>query len=235
MIGEHYAVRRHMSKTALVAALRTFDLAAVRALLEARPALRDERLDRGFNLLQFCCARSTLGDAAAAARQLKLAQWLVKNGFDARATYTFPAGADGEAEPAEVSLVWFAVARAQNNRLARYLLEQGAAPGALFAAAWLGNADIVPDLVRHGADLNEPVEGSTPLHMAVEVVQRGTADKPALARQRRAVLEHMLSLGADPNLPNAKGLTPLGVAAKKRHDAAIVDLLKKYGGKGDAG
>jgi ankyrin repeat protein len=155
----------------------------------------------------------------------------VKNGFDARATYTFPAGADGEAEPAEVSLVWFAVARAQNNRLARYFLEQGAAPGALFAAAWWGNADIVPDLVRHGADVNERVEGSTPLHMAVEVVQRGIADKPALARQRRALLERMLALGADPNLPNANGLTPLGIAAKKRHDAAIVDLLKKYGGR----
>jgi hypothetical protein len=224
-----------MSKTALLAALRSFDLAAVRALLGARPALRDERLDRGFNLLQFCCARATVGDAAAAARQLKLAQWLVKNGFDSRTTYTFPAGADGEAEPAEVSLVWFAVARAQNNRLARYFLEQGAAPGALFAAAWRGNADIVPDLVRHGADLNERVEGNTPLHLAVEVVQRGMADKPALARRRRAVLERMLALGADPNLPNAKGLTPLGIAAEKRHDAAIVDLLKKYGGKVDAG
>ena len=117
-----------MSKTALLAALRRFDLAAVRALLGARPALRDERDDRGFNLLQFCCARSTVGDALAATRQLNLAQWLVKNGFDPRATYTFPAGADGEAEPAEVSLVWFAVARAQNNRLARYFLKQCAAP-----------------------------------------------------------------------------------------------------------
>jgi hypothetical protein len=55
-------------------------------------------------------ARATAGDAAAAARQLKLAQWLVKNGFDARATYTFPAGADGEAEPAEVSLADAAIA-----------------------------------------------------------------------------------------------------------------------------
>ena len=78
-----------------MAALRTFDLAALRAILEARPSLRDARLDYGFNLLQFCCVRPTVGHAASAARQLKLAQWLVKNGFDARATYTFPAGADG--------------------------------------------------------------------------------------------------------------------------------------------
>jgi hypothetical protein len=59
--------------------------------------------------------------------------------------------------------VFFAVARAQNNALARYFMERGAKPGALFAAAWWGNGGILADMVRHGADINEVV-GVTPLH-----------------------------------------------------------------------
>jgi hypothetical protein len=76
-------------------------------------------MESGLNLLQLCCRRSTAGDAAAAARQLRLAKWLVGEGFDPRARLSVPAGEDGEEAAASVSLVWFAVAKAQNNRLAR--------------------------------------------------------------------------------------------------------------------
>ena len=117
---------------------------------------------------------------------------------------------------ASVSLAWYSVAKAQNNRLARYFLQQGAAPGALFAAAWWGNADIIPDLVRHGADLNEVV-GATPLHMAVDVVQRGVAGKPQLGRRRLTCVKEMLRLGANPNIPAHDGTTPLHTALKKEY------------------
>ncbi len=151
-----------MSKTALVDALKHFDLDQVRAILKKRPELKELRLDKGVNILQFSCGRFTGDEPTAASRQLRLAKWLVGEGFDPRENYTTAPGDDGEAESASVSLAWYSVAKAQSNRLARYFLQQGAAPGALFAAAWWGNADIIPDLVRHGADLNEVV-GATPL------------------------------------------------------------------------
>lgn len=144
----------NMSRTALLDALKTFDLERIRALLRSEPELKGWRDEKGLNLLHICSRRSTVDDPAAARRQLQVARWLVSQGFDPKATHTTAAGEDGEEDPATVSLAWFAVARARNNALARYFLEQGAGPGALFAAAWWGNATIIPDLVRHGADLN---------------------------------------------------------------------------------
>jgi hypothetical protein len=58
-----------MSKTALVDALKHFDLDQVRTILRKRPELKSIRLDKGVNLLQFSCGRSTGDDPAAANRQ----------------------------------------------------------------------------------------------------------------------------------------------------------------------
>ena len=214
-----------MSKTALLDALKDFDLARVRAVLRAQPDLRDLKDEKGLNLLQICCKRSTVDDPAAARRQVKMAEWLVGEGFDPRALHTTAPGEDGEEEPAAISLVFFAVARARNNALARYFLRQGAAPGALFAAAWWGNAGIIPDLVQHGANLNEVV-GATPLMLAVDVVTRGVEGKPRLARERLRVLTEMLRLGADPNIPAFDGTTALHQALKKEYLDAFRVLVQ---------
>src|SRR5262245_26442182 len=111
-----------MSKTALVEAIKHFDLDEVKRHLAKTPALKTWRSEQGFDLLQFCCARPTHGDRGAADRQLRLAKWLVGDGFDPRSIHMTKPGEDGEAEPAALSLVFFAVARAQNNKLARYFL-----------------------------------------------------------------------------------------------------------------
>jgi Ankyrin repeats (3 copies) len=221
-----------MSKTALIDAINTFDLERVRQILKAKPELRELRDEKGLNLLQVCCKRSTVGDPDAAERQLRLARWLVQDGFDPRVIHTTAPGEDGEDDPAEVSLVFFAVARAQNNRLARFFLQQGAKPGALFAAAWWGNADIIPALVEHGADLDEVV-GATPLHMAVAVLDRGIEGKPERARQRLQTLKVLLRLGADPNIASFDGRTPLHTALEKGYDAEVFKLLLKHGASPD--
>jgi hypothetical protein len=117
-----------VGKTALIDALQHFDVERARALLGARPDLKHLRDEHGLDLLQVCCKRSTAGDAAAARRQLRMAKWLVSEGFDPKAIHTTAPGEDGEEDPAHVSLAWFAVAKAQNNALARYFLQQGSAP-----------------------------------------------------------------------------------------------------------
>jgi hypothetical protein len=220
-----------MSKTALLDALHRMDLDRVRDILRAKPALQEFRDEKGFNLLQICCKRRTKDDRALRDRQVKMAKWLVGAGFDPRMQYTTTPGDDGEETASNVSLAWFAVAKAQNNILARYMLDQGAAPGALFAAAWWGNADIIPDLVNHGADLNEMV-GATPLHMAIAVFTRGTEGKPRLAKQRRDVVRVMLELGADPNVAAFDKTTPLHIALKKEYFEAF-ELLVQHGANPD--
>lgn len=213
-----------MSKTAVLDALHTFDLEKLRKTLQANPALKSFRDEKGFDLLQICCKRVTDGDKTAD-RQLRMAKWLVGEGFDPLETYATQLGEDGEEDAAELSLVFFAVARAQNNALARYFMERGAKPGAFFAAAWWGNGDILEDMVRHGADINEVV-GATPLHMAVDVVQRGIEDNPERARRRLKCLKEFLRLGADPNIAASDGTTPLHTALKKEYFDAFKILVQ---------
>jgi hypothetical protein len=221
-----WETQRHtMSKTRLVAALQHFDLEQVRAILKQRPELKQLELDKRLNLLQFIAKRFTGDQPIAAKSQLRLAKWLVGEGFDPKALYATPPGEDGEEESSQVSLAWFAVAKAQNTRLAKYFLEQGAAPHALFAAAWWGNGDILPELVRHGATLDEVV-GATPLHMAVDVVRRGAEGRPQRARQRLKCVEVFLRLGANPNIPAYDGTTPLHTALHKEYLDAFKLLLR---------
>jgi ankyrin repeat protein len=87
--------------------------------------------------------------------------------------------------------------------------------------------------VRHGADLNEVV-GATPLYMAVDVLRRGVEGKPRLARQRLALLKEMLRLGADPNIPDGRGTTPLRLALAKAYGVDVFRLLLEHGADPDA-
>jgi hypothetical protein len=222
-----------VSKTAVVEALKSFDLDALKRHLHAKPELTQLRLGTDLDLLQYCCSRSTHGDAAAAARQLRVARWLMDQGFDALALHRTAPGDDGEEEAADVSLVWFAVAKARNDRLARDLLARGADANAFFAAVWWANAAILPDLVKHGGDINRVV-GATPLHMAVSILDRGTAGEPGLARQRLSTLKTMLRLGADPNIAAMDGTTPLRTVLDKQYDVSVFTLLLKHGADAEA-
>jgi hypothetical protein len=221
-----------MSKTSLVEAVKQFDLEQVRKDLKKNPELEAFRTDRGFDLLQFCVSRPTWGDRTAAGRQLRLAKWLVSEGFDPKVIYMTKPGEDGEADPAKLSLVFIAIARAQNNELARFFIEQGAAPMGLFAAAWWGNWEILEDLVTHGENVNMIV-GATPLHMAVAVLLRDTEGKPELARRRVKTVEELFRLGADPNIPDHRGDTILHVALDRGFDVSFVKLLLKHGANPD--
>jgi hypothetical protein len=221
-----------MSKTALIDAVKAFDRDTVKRILAKDPELKNWRSPQGFNLLQFCSSRGTDGDSAGAAKQVALAKWLVANGFDPFVIHTTKPGEDGEADAAQLPLVFFSVARAQNNALTRYFLKLGVQPSALFAAAWWGNASIIGDLVKHGEDVNRHV-GATALHMAVAVLDRGVKGKPALAKMRLDCVKALLEHGADPNIAADNGDTPLHQVLEKGYDVAVLKLLIKHGADPD--
>jgi hypothetical protein len=221
-----------MSKTALVDAVKTFDLDAVKRILAKAPSLKAWRSPQGFDLLQFCCSRCTDGDPDGAARQVALAKWLVADGFDPFVIHTTKPGEDGEADAVKLPLVFFTVARAQNNALTRYFLKLGVQPSALFAAAWWGNAAIIGDLVKHGEDINRHV-GATALHMAVSVLDRGVSGHPERDRLRLDCLKALLKHGADPTIAADGGDTPLHLALEKGYDVSVLKLLIKHGADPD--
>jgi hypothetical protein len=221
-----------MSKTALIDAVKAFDLDSVKRNLAKDPSLAKWRSPQGFDLLQFLCSRSTDGDPVGAAKQVTLARWLVASGFDPFVIHTTKPGEDGEADAAQLPLVFFTVARAQNNALTRYFLKLGVQPSALFAAAWWGNAPIIGDLVKHGEDINRHV-GATPLHMAVAVLDRGVDGKPERAKKRLDCLKALLNHGADPKIADDRGETPLHLALEKGYDVSVLKLLIKHGADPD--
>jgi len=164
--------------------------AVVRTLLErgANPNIRDEG-DNAFPL-HFAAER---GDLA-------IVTLLVGHGAD-------PIGAG---TMHELDVVGWAVCfdYATNLEVARYLLAHGARHTLLSAVA-MGDVDAIRTRAAAGDDLNQRMDRTnhrrTPLHLAV-------------VKKQGASLVALVELGADLNLQDAVGLTPLDQAALDGED-----------------
>jgi ankyrin repeat protein len=169
----------------------------VRLLLDrgADPNIRDEG-DNAYPL-HFAAER---GD-------LRVVQLLVEHGAD-------PAGAG---TTHELDVLGWAVCfeYAFHPDVARYLLAHGARHTVLTAVA-MGEVDALRALSAAGANLDARMDGTnqrrTPLHLA-------------LVKRQPAALVALLELGANPNLEDAAGLTPLDYAALAGDTASATTLL----------
>ncbi len=94
---------------------------------------------------------------------------------------------------------------------------------ALIAAAHLGHDKIVAELIMAGAPLDHVNNlGMTALIEAV-VLGDGGANHQATVRL-------LLDAGANPNLADRKGTSPIGLA-KARHYSAMAELIERAGGR----
>lgn len=94
----------------------------------------------------------------------------------------------------------------------------------LHYAAKAGFLKVINLLIENGADLDAlDNDGETPLFEAI----RSTIKS---GEKQRAALEALLIKGANPNVKNRKGLTPLQIAKRMRRaeTGRIVELLQKY-------
>lgn len=92
----------------------------------------------------------------------------------------------------------------------------GFAPVAL--AAFFGHPEVVQALIEAGADLN--AQARNPMKVA--------AIHAAVSARNAGIVEMLLHNGADPNLQQQEGLTPLRAAVESK-DEGIAALLRKYG------
>jgi ankyrin repeat protein len=90
-------------------------------------------------------------------------------------------------------------------------------------AAGVGDFELLVRLIEADADVNELDSGSTALMIAVEEDYA-----------REVFVKYLLEHGADPNIPNVDGDSPLDIA-RYHKDAATVDLLLSHGAKGKDG
>lgn len=85
-------------------------------------------------------------------------------------------------------------------------------------AVFFGHPDTAAFLIEHGADVHAPSSndfGVTPLHSAC-------------AARDLATVRLLLERGADPNVPQPSGFTPLD-AAREHDDEELERLLREFG------
>jgi ankyrin repeat protein len=188
------------SKTALGAAVKAFDVDAVRAALDETPALLEVRDERGRTWLHLVCSTDVTKHAELdPGGSIAIANLLVERGLDhSEAAFTED---EWRATP-----VWYAVARGRNVALARFLLEIGADPNhTLWAAAFNDDFEALTLLLDHGAKLEACAEDTTPFLGAIKTSHFASA-------------WHLADRGADVDVIDPHGMTALHYMLKKSSD-----------------
>jgi uncharacterized protein len=198
-----------VSKTRMIELVRGHRAKEIERALADAPALLDYRDERGRNWLHLCCMTRPKSVAAS----VRTAEILLGH-YDVNA----PAFVEGtwKATP-----LWHAIAFGRNLPLAKFLLSRGSDPNhCLFAAAYNDDADAIRLLVQSGAELDEFVEGGTPLLHAIQF-------------SRYAAAGALLEMGADPDAKDAKGRTALHRMLAKGIDTRYFRLFADHGARGD--
>jgi Ankyrin repeat len=110
------------SRTALFEAARRWDVAAVKAMLEAAPALASATDPRGRMALHLACAVTPGSKGLREPDGIKTATALLAAGADLEAAVPM----DEDEGDFRATPLWYALSRGRNLPLARFLLKRGA-------------------------------------------------------------------------------------------------------------
>jgi ankyrin repeat protein len=203
-----------MSKAAIIEAAKTLDLAATRRLLEAKPALVATTDREGRNLLHLASSVYVDDLRLPSRTQVQFVKFLLDRGLE----IDLPVGRD------KCTPLFFAVARARNPALVKFLLERGATPanapgGGLFAAGWWDDVASLKLLLGAGAP--------------VDVVVGVTPFLASWCWKRFAAAKAFALNGADVNYQDAKGRTALHHGIEKEFDPPLLTWLVNRGASPD--
>lgn len=124
----------------------------------------------------------------------------------------------GECDDFPATPLWYAYTRGRNEKIWKYLLDQGANPeNCMYAIAWYDDAEAAAIFKQHGAS----IEGNNKM------------DSPFFAAynwKRYKVAEWFLQNSADVNFADAKGNTALYYAVKRKLKRDEIELLLRFGG-----
>jgi len=199
-----------MRKTRLFAAIKSLDVDAVSALLDAHPELARAKDVRRRNPLHFLCGLPVADKSLP--RSLALARLLLDRGLDVNEPAFVEEGGAFKATP-----LWYALSRGRNLPLAKLLLKRGSSPEyCLWTAGFHDDVEAIDLLVKAGARLDPVVEDETPFLGAIKW-------------SRFKAAERLLRHGANANFQNSKGMTALHALVKKHSERRHLELLLRHG------
>ncbi|MCC6317974.1 MAG: ankyrin repeat domain-containing protein [Gemmatimonadaceae bacterium] len=194
-------------------AARRWDAEVVAEALRAHPELANVT-DRSGRTALHLCAAATVGKARRpVAASIRTARALRRAGAALDAVHRIP----DQGEPFPATPLWHAIARGKNRTLARYLLREGASPDyCLWAVVWNDDVVMARHLHEHGANLDLIFHDETALLYATRL-------------RRTRMVRWLLRHGANPNIGDAEGRTPLSYAVRRRYPVAEVEELLRHG------
>lgn len=189
----------------------------VRAALAEEPALALAVEPSGMTALHRCARAALSEDGPPAAAAVETARALLAAGADVNAVRAI----DDDGEIFHATPLWYALAWGHNRELIHFLVQSGAsAKGCVWAVAFQEDIAMADLLRPRGLELDALYGGKTALLESV------------IGKRFQAV-DWLLAHGANPNLGDEEGWTPLHHAVKRGHSTERIARLLAYGASPD--
>jgi uncharacterized protein len=201
---------RPPSRTALFEAARRWDVAAVKAMLEAAPALASATDPRGRMALHLACAVTPGSKGLREPDGIRTATALLAAGADLEAAVPM----DEDEGDFRATPLWYALSRGRNLPLARFLLKRGAdASYSLWTVVFQDDAVACRELLKARPRLNLRAHGETPIFSAARL-------------RRLKTLDLLIAAGADPAIPDRQGRDAVDIARARRLPKDVIARLE---------
>src|ERR1700743_925594 len=192
--------------------IKSLDLLLLEQIIQAEPKWIEWAEDSGKNALHYLCGIPISQHPEKTDDSLGILKLLLKKGMSINSIHHIEDGCDNfPATP-----LWYAYTRGRNEKIYKYLLDQGANPeNCMYAIAWYDDVESAALFKKHGAS----IEGSS------------TMDSPFFAAynwKRYKVAEWFLKNGADVNFVDSKGNTALFYAVKRKIKTQQIELLLRF-------
>src|SRR5262245_27201490 len=196
------------SRMALFDAAKSWDVAKVKDIIPAAPALVPARDPRGRMAIHIACAAKA-GPEQGEPHGIKTVTALLKAGTPLEAEVPM----DEDEGDFRATPVWYAYSRGENPALVRFLIGQGADTSwSLWAAVWRDDDAICRAFLKTKPRLNLQAHGETPIFYAARLPPLKT-------------LKLLIAAGAYQRIKDPRGRDALDIARARRLPKDVIARL----------
>src|SRR3982750_4642862 len=180
--------------------------AGVARMVQEKPKWLSWAEPSGRNALHYLCGVGPSDDPEKAEASLKILKLLLKNGMDINSVHRIE---EKNCNFFPATPLWYAYTRGRNEKLYKYLLNQGADPShCWWAIAWYDDVAAGKLWLKHGAEIKEKP--------SLNELFFGSSQS-----KKYNFAQWALDQGADINTEGPHGLTGLMLAVRRKDENAI--------------